>query len=86
MNVKDQVSADREKNKAQYRVVVADARAPRDGAFVDRLGHYDPTVDPAIVVIDEEKARYWLGKGAQPTDTVGHLLKKQGVLEGAATE
>ena len=73
-------------NKAQYRVVVADARAPRDGAFVDRLGHYDPTVDPAIVVIDEEKARYWLGKGAQPTDTVGHLLKKQGVLEGAATE
>ena len=74
------------KNIAQYRVVVADARAPRDGAFVDRLGHYDPTVDPAIVVIDEEKARYWLGKGAQPTDTVGHLLKKQGVLEGAATE
>ena len=74
------------KNKAQYRVVVADARAPRDGAFVDRLGHYDPTGDPAIVVIDEEKARYWLGKGAQPTDTVGHLLKKQGVLEGAATE
>jgi small subunit ribosomal protein S16 len=74
------------KNKAQYRVVVADARAPRDGAFVARLGYYDPTADPAVVVIDEEKARYWLGKGAQPTDTVGHLLKKQGVLEGATTE
>ena len=69
------------KHNPQYRVVVADSRAPRDGAFIDRLGHYNPIADPAIVVIDEEKALYWLRRGAQPTETVAHLLRRQGVLQ-----
>jgi small subunit ribosomal protein S16 len=60
-----------------YRVVVADSRAWRDGAFVEVLGHYDPRRDPAVVKIDVERARYWIGKGARPTDTVRSLLKRQ---------
>ena len=74
------------KNHPRYRIVVADARAPRDGAFVERLGHYNPTADPAVVVIDEEKARFWLARGAQPTETVGHLLRRQGVIQGTTSE
>jgi small subunit ribosomal protein S16 len=61
-----------------YRVVVADSRAWRDGAFVEVLGHYDPRRDPAVVKIDVERARYWIAKGAQPSDTVRSLLKRQG--------
>ena len=60
-----------------YRVVVADSREPRDGRFVEVLGHYDPRRDPAVVKIDAERAQYWIGKGAQPSDTVRSLLKKQ---------
>lgn len=63
-----------------YRVVVADSRFPRDGRFIEEIGHYDPTKDPAIVEIDAEKAKKWIGNGAQPTDTVKALLKKNGVL------
>ena len=63
-----------------YRVVVADSRYPRDGRFVEEIGYYDPTKDPAIVNIDTEKAKKWIGNGAQPTDTVKALLKKNGVL------
>lgn len=62
-----------------YRVVVADSRATRDGRFVEVLGHYDPRPDPAVVKIDTERANYWLGKGAQPSDTVRSLLKRSPV-------
>ena len=57
-----------------YRVVVADSRCWRDGRFVEVLGHYDPRRDPAVVKIDGERARYWIGKGAQASDTVRSLL------------
>ncbi|PWM35009.1 MAG: 30S ribosomal protein S16 [Clostridiales bacterium] len=63
-----------------YRIVVADSRYPRDGRFIEEVGYYDPTKDPAVVKIDGEKAKKWLSTGAQPTDTVRALLKKQGVL------
>ena len=63
-----------------YRVVVADSRFPRDGRFIEEIGTYDPTKDPAIVNIDSEKAKKWISNGAQPTDTVKALLKKNGVL------
>ncbi|GAB6875804.1 30S ribosomal protein S16 [Thermaerobacter litoralis] len=69
------------KNNPFYRVVVADARSPRDGRFVDEIGYYNPTTDPATIKINEEKAIEWLRKGAQPTDMVRVLLKRTGVLE-----
>ena len=69
------------KNKPIYRVVVADSRSPRDGAFIEIIGHYDPVADPEFFAIDEEKALRWLRLGAQPTDTVARLLSKSGALE-----
>ena len=63
-----------------YRVVVADSRFPRDGRFIEEIGTYDPTKDPVAVNIDSEKAKKWIANGAQPTDTVKALLKKNGVL------
>lgn len=63
-----------------YRVVVADSRYPRDGRFIEEIGTYDPTKDPAEVKIDADKAKQWISNGAQPTDTVKALLKKNGVL------
>ncbi len=62
-----------------YRIVVADSRYPRDGRFIEEIGTYNPLTEPATVVIDEEKAKKWLGCGAQPTDTVKTLLKKKGI-------
>jgi small subunit ribosomal protein S16 len=69
------------KKRPSYRVVVADIRAPRDGAFIETIGHYNPLTDPETVVIDEEKALHWLGQGAQPTATTTRLLSKTGILE-----
>ena len=63
-----------------YRVVVADSRFARDGRFIEESGYYDPTKNPSVVKIDEEKAKQWLSNGAQPTDTVRELLKKASVL------
>jgi small subunit ribosomal protein S16 len=60
-----------------YRVVVADSRRPRDGKFIDIVGRYNPQSDPSLIEFDEEKVRDWLGKGAQPSDTVQRLLKTQ---------
>jgi small subunit ribosomal protein S16 len=68
------------KKRPFYRLVAADARAQRDGVFLERLGHYDPLTDPADIVIDEEKALKWLRRGAQPTDTAKRLLSKRGIL------
>ena len=59
-----------------YRVVVADSRYPRDGRFIEEIGTYDPTKEPALVNIDTAKSDEWIKKGAQPTDTVKRLLKK----------
>ena len=64
-----------------YRVVVADSRYPRDGRFIEEIGYYDPTKDPAIVNIDADKAKKWIGNGAQPTDTVRSLLKKAEIIK-----
>ena len=69
------------KKKPSYRIVVADIRAPRDGAFVEIIGHFDPLTDPETVVIKEDKAVYWLRQGAKPTDTVARLLTKAGIME-----
>ena len=63
-----------------YRIVVADSRSPRDGRFIEILGNYDSTKEPAIVNIDEAKAIDWMQKGAQPTDTVRSLFCKQGIM------
>ena len=63
-----------------YRVVVADSRAPRDGRFIEILGNYDPSKQPAVVNLDEEKVLDWMNKGAQPTDTVKNLFSKQGIM------
>ena len=57
-----------------YRVVVADSRYPRDGRFIEEIGYYDPTQEPAVVKIDMDKANEWIKKGAQPTDTVKRLM------------
>ncbi len=61
--------------------MVADSRAPRDGAFINIIGHYNPLTEPATVVINEEKALNWLKQGAQPTETVARLLSKAGIME-----
>ena len=63
-----------------YRVVVADSRYPRDGRFIEELGYYDPTKEPVVLKIDDEKAKSWIAKGAQTTDTVKALLKKNGTI------
>ena len=74
------------RHQPSYRVVVADSRAARDGAFVDHLGHYNPRTDPPTVVIDEEKALKWLRQGAQPSDAVRQLLRTLGTLERVKAE
>ncbi len=68
------------KKRPFYRLVAADARAQRDGVFLERLGHYNPMTDPADVFIDEEKALKWLRRGAQPSDTAKRLLNQNGIL------
>ena len=64
-----------------YRVIVADSRSPRDGRFIEEIGYYNPLTEPAEIKIDAEKAKKWLGNGAQPTETVKSLLKKSGIVD-----
>ena len=64
-----------------YRIVVADARSPRDGRFVDEIGTYDPTKDPSEFHVDEEAAKKWLANGAQPTEQVGKIFKAAGIVK-----
>lgn len=64
-----------------YRLVVADARSPRDGRFIEIIGHYNPVRQPKVLEVKADRARYWIGVGAQPTDTVTALLKKVNVLD-----
>jgi small subunit ribosomal protein S16 len=66
-----------------YRVVVADARNPRDGRPLETLGHYNPRSEPVEFAVDAEKAKAWLAKGAQPSDTVARLFRQQGILPAA---
>ena len=68
------------KKSPYYRIVAIDSRKARDGQYIDQIGIYDPTVEPALVKIDADKAKDWIAKGAQPTDTVRALLKKNGVM------
>jgi small subunit ribosomal protein S16 len=72
------------KKRPAYRVVVAESRAPRDGAFLDILGLYDPLTDPPTITVDEERTKEWLRKGAQPSDTAAKLLKRQGITAAEA--
>ncbi|MEA3442216.1 MAG: 30S ribosomal protein S16 [Chloroflexota bacterium] len=74
------------KHKPSYRIVVADKRSPRDGAFIETIGHYNPLANPAAFDINEEKALEWLSHGAQPTDTVKSLLRKSGILDKFETQ
>ena len=68
------------KKQPVYKVVAADARSPRDGRFIEAIGLYNPKSNPAVIDIKEDRAIYWLGVGAQPTETVRNLLSKSGVL------
>jgi len=96
MSVKIRLERQGKKKKPYYHIVISDARAPRDGRFIERIGNYNPNTNPAIIEIDEDKALEWLQKGAQPTETArailsykGILLKKhlaKGVAKGALTE
>ena len=81
MAVKMRLKRMGQKKAPFYRVIVADSRSPRDGAFVEEIGYYNPTSDPAELKVDNEKAAQWIKNGAQPTDTVRGLLKKSGAIQ-----
>jgi small subunit ribosomal protein S16 len=71
------------KKDPRWRVVVADSRSPRDGRVIETIGHYNAQTDPSTIVIDAERARAWLARGAQPSDTVRKLLRTQGIDSGS---
>ncbi len=79
MAVKMRLKRMGKKRNPIYRVVVADARSPRDGRNIAEIGFYDPNQEPAVVKFDEEETKKWLNNGAQPTDTVARLLKNAGI-------
>ena len=81
MAVKFRLSRHGSKKKPFYRVVVADSRSPRDGAFIEKVGSYDPLKDPAEIILDRDKVKDWYKKGARPTRTVESLFKQEGVLK-----
>lgn len=68
-----------------YRIVVADSRSPRDGRFIENIGKYHPLEEPSLIEIDEERALHWLSKGAQPSEQVQNLLRKQGIWDRFTT-
>lgn len=74
------------KKRPSYRIVAADSRSPRDGAFIESVGFYDPITDPATINVNVERARHWLSVGAQPTETVHSLFRKAGVYRVEAAE
>ena len=84
MAVKIRLNRRGAKKNPFYRIVVADSRAPRDGRFIEILGNYDPSKQPAVVSIDEDKAIDWMKMGAQPTDTVRIILSKNGTMAKVA--
>lgn len=80
MAVKIRLARHGSKKAPFYRIVVADSRSPRDGRYIERVGTYNPRTQPSGIQVDTEKAREWIGKGAQPTEQVRKLLKVSGVL------
>ena len=80
MAVKMRLKRMGQKKAPFYRVVVADARSPREGRFIDEVGYYDPTVEPSVIKFDEENTKKGLANGAQPTDRVAKLLKSAGLV------
>jgi small subunit ribosomal protein S16 len=72
------------KKRPSYRIVAADSRSPRDGAFIESVGFYDPITDPATINVNLDRARHWINNGAQPTDTVRSILMRAGVYAEAA--
>ena len=80
MAVKMRLKRMGQKKAPFYRVIVADARSPRDGKFIEEVGYYDPTVEPSVIKFDEENTKKWLANGAQPTDRVVKLLKSAGLV------
>jgi small subunit ribosomal protein S16 len=72
------------KKRPSYRIVAADSRSPRDGAFIESVGFYDPITDPATINVNLDRARHWIANGAQPTDTVRSILRRAGVYAEAA--
>ena len=72
------------KKRPSYRIVAADSRSPRDGAFIESVGFYDPITDPATINVNLERARHWIDNGAQPTDTVRSILQRAGVYAEVA--
>ncbi len=81
MAVKIRLKRMGQKKAPFYRIVVSDSRSPRDGKFIEEIGTYDPTQEPTAFKIDEEAAKRWISNGAQPTETVGNLLKKAGITK-----
>ncbi len=79
MSVKIRLARGGAKKKPYYQIVVADERCPRDGRYIENLGQYNPCVEPKAVTIDEERALAWLNKGAQPSETVLQLMRKEGI-------
>lgn len=69
------------KKKPYYRIVVADSRSPRDGEVLETVGRYDPTVSPSLLTVDDERVKYWLGVGAQPTRPLERLLASKSLME-----
>jgi small subunit ribosomal protein S16 len=84
MAVKIRLTRKGKKKQPTYRVVVADSRAPRDGRYIEQIGRYDPRQEPSVVEIDTERAEYWLGQGAQPSDAVRKLLEIAGAVTAKA--
>ncbi|RLK63280.1 30S ribosomal protein S16 [Atopobacter sp. AH10] len=81
MSVKIRLKRMGSKKSPFYRVVVADSRSPRDGRIIEKVGTYNPLVQPEAVVLDEEKVLSWLANGAQPSDTVRNILSRQGIMK-----
>ncbi|MBW2010751.1 MAG: 30S ribosomal protein S16 [Deltaproteobacteria bacterium] len=84
MSVKIRLARHGAKKRPFYRIVVADCEFSRDGRFLERVGTYNPLMDPAEVVLEKERIEYWMGQGAIPTTTVKSLLKKEGLLANPA--
>ncbi len=80
MAVKIRLARHGAKKRPFYRIVAADTDSPRDGRFIEKLGSYNPLQDPALVVLDTDRVKYWIGQGATPTDTVRSILKREGVF------
>jgi small subunit ribosomal protein S16 len=84
MSVRVRLTRVGSKKNPLWRVVVSDQRSPRDGRFIETIGHYNPRTNPSTIVIDEERFHHWVGRGAQPTNTVKKLVKAHAAGGGAA--